>query len=886
MAKQRKRDAAQDTSRAYLLDWASRRNPGSLHEPVTDPTNSGHLHRKNLGVAPVFAYGRIVDAVAFTHCYRVLFERDQTPLPCIPLAHSALLPFGARETTTYGLGAHVWCLLHPHIEYGLIIGVEPAPMTTAKLCRSDQIHQASHSGIKVETMHEQPFLCQGSGGVVNAAAGRPIDSVPAGEWGAMTETGLRILLDSYMAQIGVDEATGIFAFYHDQLLRVAGYNTHQFDSGHEYEGYDDQTETYNIRGYVAYPWEALGKAEFGSNPFQERGPNTTQVDEPWYSKLEPGEDDQQAYHRWREFHGYLGQGNKRFMAGKGPDTFRYEGDDVLDGLFEEQVGLTGSYFLRSAKRITLAKRPAIPTPKRVKKPEDKDGDTPDDYRFSGALGSGDPHKVSDRVRNKIGCASGSPMALQTAAGVLDVHAHLFNWDGCHPFFYHEKDWFLPEEDETTVGTNMGSLPFGSLAGAFYMPDGQQTSVDVDHRYGTAQVFQNYSYVDMLDDGGVVIGDGFGAEIRMTGGHLFLTAPGDVWLNPGRNANILGGHDTIIKAHNSVDVSATKTDVRIKAEKNFHVIGGNSETQGGILLEAPTQTVHEFDEKKGEEVVHGGITFKAKKGFVTTWANHIYLRTGGGDVQSGDITLDCDRGQRTLYKHVRDIMQYVGSSDGTYFLQGEAVEHANVQFGSSQVWGKGHCTLGFHILDGFLVCRGGISVVGGHIGTEQAKDFNYYVGELKDEPLEKAIEALDDCKEAHDDAVASGDSTFQGQFTDFLYEEKQPGHDETIRQTEFTHRTVEQYRTSDFRLWESRWQQLARTMGGGGATWVEKKSNKETYPYPGKEMLVDEPRFIRQDLKLFSNGTSESREDKQADYEDPEFKEPDCTVMNGAFQVIM
>ena len=42
---------------------------------------------------------------------------------------------------------------------------------------------------------------------------------------------------------------------------------------------------------------------------------------------------------------------------------------------------------------------------------------------------------------------------------------------------------------------------------------------------------------LLEDGTVVIGDGYGAEIRMCAGSITISAPGDVWLKPGKNAQM-------------------------------------------------------------------------------------------------------------------------------------------------------------------------------------------------------------------------------------------------------------------------------------------------------------------------------------------------------------
>jgi hypothetical protein len=49
-------------------------------------------------------------------------------------------------------------------------------------------------------------------------------------------------------------------------------------------------------------------------------------------------------------------------------------------------------------------------------------------------------------------------------------------------------------------------------------------------------------VTLLDDGGVLIGGGCGEEIRMVGGDIFLSCPGDVFMEAGRNINMktIGG----------------------------------------------------------------------------------------------------------------------------------------------------------------------------------------------------------------------------------------------------------------------------------------------------------------------------------------------------------
>ena len=88
---------------------------------------------------------------------------------------------------------------------------------------------------------------------------------------------------------------------------------------------------------------------------------------------------------------------------------------------------------------------------------------------------------------------------------------------------------------------------------------------VDGRYGSVAYYPNLAYFGMLDEGGIVIGDGFGAEIRLGGGRVEITCPGDIWLKSGRNVNAWAGRDVAVRAKHAVDASATDGPVRINRD---------------------------------------------------------------------------------------------------------------------------------------------------------------------------------------------------------------------------------------------------------------------------------------------------------------------------------
>jgi hypothetical protein len=121
------------------------------------------------------------------------------------------------------------------------------------------------------------------------------------------------------------------------------------------------------------------------------------------------------------------------------------------------------------------------------------------------------------------------------AAISDDLAFTFNWQGAHPFYYHENDWYLPEEEdlnylgEECAGPQFAAPYFKELGCYQLLQAPPAIPLHVDHRYGDVDYYPNKSYVTLLDDGSVVIGDGFGSQLRMGNGNIYLQCPGDVFL---------------------------------------------------------------------------------------------------------------------------------------------------------------------------------------------------------------------------------------------------------------------------------------------------------------------------------------------------------------------
>jgi hypothetical protein len=944
----------------------------SLFAPVADPTQAGHAHRKNLGLHARIRHGYVVDYVAYAGCYRVFLDNNHPIIPCAVLMQGSSTPWGVRTLSSIPPGCGVQVIVHPQRAHGYIIGVEPRKRADARGNKADWISQASRCGVRVDGVHHQVFQCTGKGGVIDWSTNRPMDSL-SGEAGFIAETGLRLTVDPFLAQLAASEAVGVFAFYHDDLLRVAGYNYHWFSAGGEIEVLDDQGEVRWVEGDATFPWEQLGCLAPGADPFRDVEPAATQVGTPYYSYVEPREDHQLPFQRAVRFRGYLGQGGKRMtLIPPEGQVYTYEGDGP-QAVFEDFNSLTGRWSVRSAKAVHIAKRAAIPAPRPRKRPEDGAGDNQENYRASGTAGGGEEHKVTG---GPVG--AGRYPHLNQVMGMEDLHAWAFNWEACHPFVYHRNDWELPEEGDTKVAKDSAEIDFGSLAGDFYLPRPDAVKLKVDHRYGEVEYYPNASALDLNDDGSVVLSDGYGSEIRMVAGHIFFNCPGDVWLMPGRNVNAWAGHDLCLRAKNSFDVSASARDGRIKAERNLHLLGGNAGGSdgdtpggstgtpgdstptpggstgtpsgstgtpggstgtpggstgtpggstgtpsgsrsraaaagtaatgatgttggggggggaGGILLESRTPSAYGYDKAQGEDVVSGGIQLKAAKGCITSWSRDVYTRIGGGDVDSGgEIVIDADKGKAAIITNSKFLLNYVQESTADYFGGDGDVKVANVYSGTGNIFGKAIEVIGPGIFKGTVLVEGWFEAIGGHIATELAQNPKYiYVSPLKDKPLAEAKETMEKAVEAEEQSVDDGKKEYKQGFTEYWYKEPNAGHDKVIRAVHFSYRTVGQYRTEAFDLYEARWQQLARLAGGEAKTWEEAPvtvANEDTYPYPGKEIWKDQEHLHRQDISLYDakEGRSKDRKEAQGEYEQPYYREEkEPKKLDGNYVVII
>jgi len=884
-----------------------------------------------------------MDGTSIANCYRVHLEKGFTPIIATACAGTSGVAFGATEINTYAPGTCVIVMVHDKQFKGFILGAVPNVLDIGKRAYHDYISQASRK--RVDDVHKKYLKQPQSGQMVDYSAWRAWDATLASEWGAITSTGAGVTLDDFMFRVSMHEFCGVYGFYHDSLLRVAGYNMQVWTAGSEREAFMDQAECNDTQGYSPYPWEAMGMLIPGEM-IEEYQPADYQCSsaKPYYAHWENKHEFQQPYHRTQQFFGYLGQGSrsvihapppglerwtydgKKGSPGEKPYDSRVEtegggepdcgggGDKLTDhdqkpvyGLREENTAQDGRLFFASAKGIVLSKRILLPMPQRVKRPEDqKEGDDAEkNYKAASKYGSGPDHSITGTIK----ATDTDYPNLQRAAAVLDLHGYLFNYAGLHPFYWHAKDYKTWEQQELQYAQVNQKIPkFQDLAASkMYLKEEEPKTFKIDHRYdesGEQKFYETESFVSLLEDGGVVIGDGYGAEIRMSGGCVFISAPGDVWLKGGRDVQAWAGNDIIQKAYKSVDISSTKKNVRIKAEANVMVLAGNdsSDKEGGILLESRMKTLDYDFEQSGDNVKFAGIVMRAPNANVVSLAHQIYLRTGGGgsSIKPGNITIDAGKGEKEIVTKSNNFYEYLKQGGRHYqFFGGQDVGGTTKSNMFSENFTLLTGPLGIDkdlILNGSVLCKGSVLASKGHILTSAAAKGAIFVGPCDGDCQGQVNKGIDQIRDLIDKELPQVGTQIDQQLVKTLwYAEKKAGNDRVMDIAEFSFRTDADYNIPDFVLYEDRWQQMARLGDSSPEKWAEKpvkvKTGPASFPFPGKKWTQDEQTYVEQDLSIVQNNggyIDQSRgtaPNLSGEYQNPEFKENNKKTLDGTYPII-
>lgn len=835
--------------------------PAAPGRPAEDSLLAAAARQNSLAQAPGIRVGRVVDMVAYMHQYLVQCERGGGLLVCTSAAHSSMGLVGAKDLHTYPVGTAVVVLVDVRDAGGVILASIPDYTFDGRHALSDFIVKGSNVGLQVDGVHSYPLLnMQSNGGLADYSAGRPFDGL-SGERGFMAATGVGLVVDDFMAALRVDEATGLFVFYYDQLLRLAGLNLQLRSSGANREDLNDQNEFSSVEGYTPYQWEARGAYAY-SDTVAQALTAAAQIASPDRADLEPLQDDQLGIYREQHIHGYLGQGGRTQLITPVSDgaVHRYSSETILQGLAEDGLTADGMRYIRSARGFLLERAPILPQPKIMKRPEDLSGDTPSNYKFCGIFGSGTTPSVQS------GPEGGSDLHLVETAALRDRNAYTFNWQALHPFYYHAEDYYLPNDsDMPQASTVADTVPdFSSLSDDDTLPLAPSFTFWIDDRYGLEAYYASRSAFALLPGGGVSLTDAWGSELRMVGGKIFINAPGDVVITSGRNILSQAGWNNAVKANYCVEVAAEAGDARIKAEQKVMIMGGNNGC-GGVEIESRASGIA-FQRTTPEDTV-AGILLIAPESAIALVGTGLLLDTGSyGESDSHMVFNAGDEGSlvtmsQQFRRHITQCALDFFGTDPDDFVVNEfwpdmtTLGTALTVVGASYLWG----------------CVGvyGNLMADGTVGAS-------------------AFGAITDDSFFTDVNSAITERDLSDVLTDSLDELNFLADETDVLDLSFYFQTSTQNMADAFLVYEPLWHQQARLSSQSLPTWstnaVSEDLRGATSPFPGYAAWVSGTGYGLQDLNLFDTNNNRN-EDRGSDYETPAYADTDFVAFNDNWPVI-
>lgn len=857
-----------ETNKLYTLDESRKNNIIYPSELVSDSTGKGYEGCLNMSRSLyAIATGYIADTCPYLYCYKVAIDGLTNPILCSVLQIGGGDTHTMSDASTYACGASVVVAVHTHSGTGIILGSAEGPRDQKVFHFKYFIDNATRvlgdpteKGIAINDKDKSSLM--------DCSHGKFLDTTDGAEFCKHTYTGMQLFLDPFMASMSANDYTGLWVFEQDSLTRLSGAQLQLRSLGFEKEYLEDVGEYIEYEGSVLYPWESLGFLKKPSDDLIKEEPiETWHVENSIQSYCEPVEKHTQPFHRVMTLGGWLGQGKQTsiLLPPKDKDWFHFGDKDPVNCLSRVTQSVDGLLSMESAKGILITKRGMFPGATRVERPDEplkKKGDNEENYKP-------DEFKLPKDMKN-LGKHDGITRAL----GLSDYTGYNLNWKNIFPVAYHKKDFSIAEESK--LDKKSFFIPdFSSLKSKQYLKDEKKYTLDIDDKRKEQEFHETEAGIALLPEGGVVIYDGYGGEIRMVGGSITISAPGDISIKSGRSSHVWSGQDTIIRSNKTIELSSTEESIRIKAEKNMELLGGNG-GEGSVIIESRGKG-QEYDFSKiGDDIKAAGIILKAGNAAVAAEGSSVYLRSGATGSGSG-IYLDAQKGKDTVYVFSSDVKEYVKKAHTITFI-GEDPDDTKVttRFTENSTELNGNLTVpgNLFVEEGAFIGSTVISL-GVYISTEAP----LVTHDTKNEA--KFAKLIDDMVKIPEETLPQENKEhYTGAVDPKIYKQKKIGNETVLKDTGFSFRSKEQMKLpSDYAIYEDRWQNMVTNSGKNSSVWKEKSvkaaNNQDTYPFPGKPYYTTDPEYITQVTTIadFRNNQYKDRmEDKEPTipYKEPKF----------------
>jgi hypothetical protein len=768
-----------------------------------------------------FFVGYIVDVYSNRYACRVAMpEPKGKMLDCVWLSKALSYWSGMKDFgVPAAVGTSVLVYVPEHQEnMGFIVGC--FPMMDGN---DPQPSIAMGSGISsYQKLSGQDATTGGAGGLPSASCGMPDDAMP-GDGGWINEFGCMMGVLRTMSAIRASDLAKVEAYVMDDLLNIVGHNLNVFSALGECRVRNDHgrisleflaagTQAESMGAPDGSDRAPLGqeKAVDRDGKFETSNPPVNDAARGSQGPLGNLSDADCAVGRWRlkAFMGALGDffqlflcsPNKHFGTLATPDQY----PDT--GLFQAQLDTSGQMVIRNMAGMGFYKSASpIPVPKKQHELDDPAGDK----------------EITQEEKKAF--EFDAENAMGASCQVRDYFAYLFNKFGNQRMKDQPKDYVIPEAADAPAP---GQQPGPPVLGGFAFQNIRMTDKIGDTNTpgsGPVNFRRGDTWIMILPDGSVSIRDKWASSIEMRGGHIIISAAKDIQFVAGRNIVQMAGQDVDVRARDSIDLTTSEHDIRLKAQQAVQI---HSE-KNGILINSngsAGKVDYGSEDGRGEKFKLPGIVIKSKDQNVYIDAKKMNINVETSFKLDGRTA---GAFPRTFF-HTRSVLIWGEANTGLILKNhSDYVQLTQGRIKNSQhITCEGRITAAKNILtkesflgEGSVRVANRCSAGGGlfTLGTcTAANRHNAQPQGPYEAPQVGEITPL-----------ASSASTF---FDQSIWDEQQKPLELTdLDKLTFSFRTQDEYSSKDGKWYETFWQREV----SGLVSWEEHEIDGR-YPYPGKE----------------------------------------------------
>jgi hypothetical protein len=468
----------------------------------------------------------------------------------------------------------------------------------------------AHSGTAAGPSLENTIIktvCQNPIEMSNFNYGKPMDAL-AGEHVTSNVFGGGLLVTDFMAILKGSEASRIECYMFDDTIRITA------NQLLVQNGLYDEKMFFNQYGISRMKCMAMTLAEgLGSLDGTPRLANKITADNAEEARVHTLENGRIGYFNYNIIDGNLGDGSYEYITYP-PKGVTYKGDSVIPpGLLSVEKTYDGSFRVKAAREISLQKTMYIVAPKELKPSNansreegigmredwDKNHESVENLSFLGKQFTGTweefqrEHSLDDMVIQKdfwmIPSKADVYKAFNDATG-----ATFEAEDTLEPLPADQPHYITPAK-------KVAIKPFTTLG-------------DRDEPFN---VYNTSSGIRQLPDGSVIIYGGNGEEIRMYKGNIYITCPGDIIYQAGRDIVSMAPRHNIIKAGKGSLELTSNNGLSVVSQGNLQICAGSSGEKGTLVIENKSpldMDLTVFDEGVGLnnlEASGGGIMVKSE-----------------------------------------------------------------------------------------------------------------------------------------------------------------------------------------------------------------------------------------------------------------------------------